>query len=152
MEEMDLVPAQLYNADESGLYWRCLHDKTLSSGDEKEAPGMKKQKARVTLMFCPNAEGTHKISLLIIGKFQNSRCFKGVYGDRLACTYTAQKSAWMNAFIMNFSSPSAPSHPASEDIIYNTKDGQITVLYLSPNTTSILQTMDQGPIEATQRL
>ena len=55
MEEMDLVPAQLYNADESGLYWRCLPEKTLASSDEKEAPGMKKQKDRVTLMLCANA-------------------------------------------------------------------------------------------------
>ena len=93
MEEMDLVPAQLYNADESGLYWRCLPNKTLASGDEKEAPGMKKQKDRVTLMFCANAEGTHKVPLLVIGKFQNPRCLKGVNRERMACTYTSQKNA-----------------------------------------------------------
>ena len=177
IQEKALVPAQIYNADESGLYYRCLPDKTLASGDEKEAPGMKKQKDRVTLMFCANADGTHKIPLLIIGKFQNPRCFKGIDRERLPCTYTAQKSAWMNSFIMKdwFKTQfvprvlkrqkmlklplralllldNAPSHPAPEELTHKTKDGQISVLYLPPNTTSILQPMDQGPIEATKRL
>ena len=46
----------------------------------------------------------------------------------------------------------APFHPSPEDLTYNTKDGQITILYLPPNTTSVLQPMDQGPIEATKCL
>ena len=46
----------------------------------------------------------------------------------------------------------APSHPPAEDLVHKTRDGEITVLYLPPNTTSILQPMDQGPIEATKRL
>ena len=96
--------------------------------------------------------------------------------DRLACTYTTQKSAWMNALITKrwFKEQfvpqvlkrlkflklllhallllgNAPSHPAPEHLTYNTKDGQITVLYLPPNTTSILQPMGQGPIEAIKR-
>ena len=44
------------------------------------------------------------------------------------------------------------SPPPPEDLTHITKDGQITVLYLPPNTTSVLQPMDQGPIEATKRL
>ena len=46
----------------------------------------------------------------------------------------------------------APSHPSPEDLTYNTKDGQITILYLPPITTYVLQHMDQGPIDATKRL
>ena len=127
-------------------------------------------------MFCANIEGTHKITFLI-GKFQNPRCFKGVNRDRLACTYTSQKSAWMNAFIMkswfkeqfvpqvlkrlNFLKlplhallllDNTPSHPTPEDLTYNTKDRQTTVLYLRHNTASTLQPMDQGPIDATKHL
>ena len=40
----------------------------------------------------------------------------------------------------------------SEDLTYNTKDVQITVLYFPPNTISVLQPMDQVPIEATKHL
>ena len=128
-------------------------------------------------MFCANAEGTHKIPLLVIGKFQNPRCFNRVNRDRLACTYTSQTSAWLNAFIIKSWSKeqfvpgvlkmlkflklllhalllfdNAPSHAAPEYLTFNTKDGQITVLYLPPNTISILQPMDQGPIEVTMCL
>ena len=94
----------------------------------------------------------------------------------MVCTYTSQKNSWMNAYIMknwfreqfvpqvlnrlNFLKlplpallllDNAPSHPPPEDLTHITKDGQITVLYLPPNT-SVLQPMDHGPIEATKRL
>ena len=45
-----------------------------------------------------------------------------------------------------------PSHPAPEYLTYNTKDGQITVLFLPLSTTFNLQPMDQCPIEATKHL
>ncbi len=59
---------QVYNCDETGLYFRLLSRKTLASASEKSAPGMKASKDRVTLMACSNATGTHKLRLVIIGK------------------------------------------------------------------------------------
>lgn len=71
-----LSPEQIYNADESGLVYKNLNDKTLVHQGEKSAPGRKSQKERVTIMPCANASGNHKISLMLIGKAKKPRCFK----------------------------------------------------------------------------
>lgn len=43
----------------------------------------------------------------------------------------------------------APSHPSTEHL--QSQDGQIEVIFLSPNTTSLLQPMDQGVLENLKR-
>ena len=42
IEERGLIPEQIYNADETGLLWKCLPQRTLVSCREKSAPGLKK--------------------------------------------------------------------------------------------------------------
>ncbi|GBN83205.1 Jerky -like [Araneus ventricosus] len=49
IDEENLIPNQIYNADETGLYWKCLPTKTLASREEKSAPGHKSSK-RITIM------------------------------------------------------------------------------------------------------
>jgi hypothetical protein len=44
MQEHDLPPEQIYNANETGLLWRCLPNKTLAGGDEKVADGFRLNK------------------------------------------------------------------------------------------------------------
>ena len=44
LEEKHLIPEQIYNADETGLLWKCLPQRTLVSCREKSAPGFKKQR------------------------------------------------------------------------------------------------------------
>ena len=87
---------QLYNADETGLYWKMLPGKTLAGAKEKEAPGHKKIKDRITLLACANASGNHKLPLLAIGKSAKPRCFKHVNMESLPVGYTNNKSAWMD--------------------------------------------------------
>ena len=72
IREKNLTAEQVYNADESGLYWRLLADYTLASGNEQSAPGRKMMKMRITFMPCANADGTYKLELLVVGKAQKS--------------------------------------------------------------------------------
>lgn len=44
IKEKDLCFEQIYNADETGLFWRMLPDKTLVHFKEKSAPGRKMSK------------------------------------------------------------------------------------------------------------
>lgn len=74
---MQLTNDQLYNADETGLFYKLLPDKTYVAACEKTAPGTKLKKERITALLCANADGSNKITPLVIGKAKKSRCFKG---------------------------------------------------------------------------
>ncbi|KAF0712292.1 jerky protein-like, partial [Aphis craccivora] len=76
INENNLDLEQIYNADESGLFWRMLPEHTLASSHEKNAPGRKIIKARITFMPCANASGTHKLPLLVIGTAQKPHWFQ----------------------------------------------------------------------------
>lgn len=65
MEEKSLTLSQIFNCDETGLYWKLLPNKTLVAAHEKEAKGYKMPKDRVTLMACANATGSIKLPLVL---------------------------------------------------------------------------------------
>ena len=169
VEELGLTQDQIYNADESGLLWRGLPDKTLAHKDEKSAPGHKKAKERITVLFTVNATGTHKLPPLIIGKSQKPRCFNHLNMSNLPAHYTSQNKCWMTAEIFkdwffsdfvpqvrrhlrkkNLESKAlllidnCPAHPSIDQL--STSDGNITTVFLPKNTTSILQPLDGGLI------
>jgi hypothetical protein len=54
----------IYNADKTGLLFKCLPD------------GGNKSKDRLTVMVCCYMTDNDKVELLVIGKIQKSRCFK----------------------------------------------------------------------------
>ena len=83
---------QVFNCDESGLYYKLLPTKTLAAYCEKSAAGRKTQKERVTINACSNVIGTIKLSLLFTGKAKNPRCFKHIDVDSLPVVYKNQSS------------------------------------------------------------
>lgn len=92
MAEMQLCPDQIYNADESGLFWKLLPQRTLAHQAEASAPGRKMSKQRLTFMLCCNASGTHKMRLFVLGKSQKPRAFGS---EPLPVKYRGQKKAWV---------------------------------------------------------
>lgn len=92
MADFGISRQQLYNADESGLFWRMIPSKTFVHSGERSAPGRKIAKDRFTFLVCTNSTGEHKLKLLTIGKAKNPRCFKNF---RPPMTYTNSKTAWM---------------------------------------------------------
>lgn len=69
---------QIYNADETSLFWKLLPEKTVVLSNEKTAPEPKSEKVRMTFLVCTDGTWTHKIRLLMIGNLKNHRCFKNV--------------------------------------------------------------------------
>lgn len=75
-----LLDSQIYNADESALFYKMLPEKTLVHAEEKNAPGRKMSKERVTFLCCANKSGDHKLDIVVIGKSRNPRSFKKTSG------------------------------------------------------------------------
>ena len=80
IKEKSLSLHQIFNSDETGLYFRLLPDVTLAASFEKTADGRKKIKDCITLSMnaCSNASGTIKLPLHMIRNSQQPRCFKGI--------------------------------------------------------------------------
>ncbi len=162
---------QIYNADESGLYWKALPTKTLASSKEKITHGFKINKDRITINFCANVSGNDKLPLLIIGKSKKPRSIKDCIRG-LPVWYKSSSSAWMtgeifyewihHCFIPHVSNylktlklplkallliDNATVHQCD----FNTSSIQLRVLFLPPNTTALIQPMDQGVISSFKR-
>ena len=158
---------QVINLDETGLYWKKMSSKTFISKEEKTAPGFKAAKDRVTLTLGGNAEGDLKLKPLLIYQSENPRALKGFSKAQLPVIWKSNKKAWLTSslcheYVTGYLSPAleeyaaasnianrflliidnAPSHPrAMEDWAEN-----IEVLFMPPNTTSLIQPMDQTVI------
>ena len=82
----------IYNADEFGLFYKFVINKTYQLKSEK-CSGGKLSKICVSGMAAANAVGD-KIPMFVIGKSQKPRCFKNV--KFLPCRYRNQKKSWID--------------------------------------------------------
>ncbi|GFX59893.1 tigger transposable element-derived protein 1 [Trichonephila clavipes] len=57
MEDGDYSADQVFNADETGLYWKKMANRTYIAKDEKTASGLKASKDLFTLLLCSNVSG-----------------------------------------------------------------------------------------------
>lgn len=89
----------VYNADETGLQYRSLPERTLVLANEREESGHKPIKDRLTVMVCSNATGCHRIPPLLIGKSAKPRRFQK--NEPLPLHYQGQKKAWMDSKIFH---------------------------------------------------
>lgn len=69
-------PADVFNADETGLYYRALPEHAYIFTNEK-AKGTKTSKERLTMLCCASITDEKK-KLLAIRKHKNPLCFKKV--------------------------------------------------------------------------
>jgi len=96
IEKEQLTLSQVFNCDETGLFWRVLPDKTLAAGHEKTAKNYKTSKDRVTVLATANATGDFRLPLLVIGKSRDPRAFKHIDRSTLPVVYASQAKAWMD--------------------------------------------------------
>ncbi|XP_066139195.1 jerky protein homolog-like [Euwallacea fornicatus] len=120
--KLQLGLEQIFNANESGLYWKLLPDKTYVSSMEKTAPGRKTEKQRITFLACANASGNHKVK-----------------------DFLETQGLPIRALLLL---DNAPSHPPAEEL--NKMDKCVTVMYMPPNVTQLIQPMDQNAIRLTK--
>lgn len=85
---------QIYNCDESGLLWKALPTKTLSSSIEKRAEGYKLNKDRVTLPFVQMLLAMIVSLFFFFGWYEKPRDIKK-FMKSLPVVYRYNKSSWM---------------------------------------------------------
>ncbi|GFW02775.1 tigger transposable element-derived protein 1 [Trichonephila clavipes] len=76
IDDGDYSADQVFNADETGLYWKKLPNRTYIAKDEKTASGHKASNDRVTLLLCSNASGDRMLKPLLINKSLRPRALK----------------------------------------------------------------------------
>ena len=147
--------ADIYNADETGLYFRALPNRSMVLHDDHRK-GIKTSKERITVLLGCSAAGD-KLKPLVIGKAENPRCFHGTDKASLPVTYRANRKAWMTTILFQewlerlnsamklqrreilMFVDNCSAHPATEL-------SNIKLVFLPPNTTSRLQPCDAGII------
>lgn len=84
----------IYNQDETGVFWRQLPQRTLATG---KRAGRKQDKQRVTVSLTCNASGTDKRELFVIGKAKRPRSFPRQFNPQRdwGMRYRNNAKAWM---------------------------------------------------------
>ncbi|UYV64091.1 hypothetical protein LAZ67_2006550 [Cordylochernes scorpioides] len=157
---------QIFNADETGLFWKKMPTRTYIAKSEKNASGFKAAKDRVTLLLCSNASGDRMLKPLLVNRYLKPRALKGKYLNTLpvhwmAWVTTAIFTEWFNkCFVPEVENymkemglefkillilDNAPGHP-------NLEHPNIKVVFFPPNTTSLIQPLDQGIISTFKKI
>jgi hypothetical protein len=73
----ECAESDIFNADETGIFFRLTSDRTLKFKREQRVGG-KLSKNLITVPVCANVDGAEKRKLLAIGKSKNPKCFKNI--------------------------------------------------------------------------
>ncbi|KAA6375526.1 MAG: putative tigger transposable element-derived protein 4 [Streblomastix strix] len=148
-------PEDIFNMDEFALFFQWAMRNTIKEKGQ-EIKGTKISKKRINGLTGASITG-EKLPLAIIGLSEHPRSFTGHKVQPFQ--YYSQKNAWMITPIFNeylrreneiltitgrkicITVDNCSSHK-----IYPSFFSNITIRYLTPNTTSVLQPMDQGII------
>ena len=92
------APQDIYNCDETSLYWRKIPGRSLST---RPLPGRKKDKARISVLFCYNSDASERIPIWFIGTARRPKAFvtAGINVENLGCVWRSNKKAWMTGEI-----------------------------------------------------
>ena len=153
--------------DETGLQWKKMPYSTYIMREEKSTPSFKAYKDRFTLLLGANLTGDCKLKPVLVYHAKNLRALKGYNKTSLPVHWFANSSGWMTGHIFQAYSKlqllrelelycasqglpfkilmaldNALAHPQVLVDLHL----DIKFVFLQPNTTSLLQPMDQGII------
>ncbi|XP_064410227.1 tigger transposable element-derived protein 4-like [Latimeria chalumnae] len=153
----EFKPRDIFNADETGLFYRGFSDRGLDMLREQFAGG-KKAMDRITLLCCANMDGTEKRSLMVIGKSKSPCCFPKDH-SKLPVIYRNSAKAWMTSsffqeWLKNWERELRLQNRHVCLLIdnclahsVNVNLSHVVLKFLPPNTTLVMQPMDMGVIK-----
>ena len=148
----------IFNADETGLFFRCMPTRTLNIKGLKCFNG-EQSKERLSILFCCSLDG-EKLPPLVIGKSANPRALKGFPPGNLGVIYRNNRKAWMTGEIFSewllkidrkFRSENRKillflDNFSGHNVEAIAKLTNVKVVFFPANCTSKLQPLDQGII------
>jgi hypothetical protein len=156
-EIMELIgqysPQDVFNFDESALFYRLPPNKTLAT---LKRGGTEADKERVTAAFCCNLTGSEKMQPVIIGKAARPLPFRKVQIDSVPFHYYHNKTAWQNRgtfsdwlrkFDLKMSGRKVLlllDNASSHYVAYQCRN--VKIHFLPPNMTSKIQPLDAGEV------
>ena len=157
-------PNDIYNGDETALFYKLLPHRTYCFDGDKPA-GSAKCKDRLTLLIITNMDGSDHRKLSVIGKSKTPHCLQKKYKMQvkdMSVDWYASKNAWMTGEIHHqiMSKLNNEMRLSNRHILYvcdNASSHQvreyshIKFLMLPLNATSIMQPLDQGIILSAKR-
>lgn len=82
----------VWNADETGIFWKQEPKRTLAISSQQ---GHKLSKERITCLVACNATGNQKLKLPFIHKYKTPRSLRNVNYNMLPVSYFWNKTCWM---------------------------------------------------------
>ncbi|XP_042215701.1 tigger transposable element-derived protein 1-like isoform X3 [Homarus americanus] len=162
------LPQQIINMDETSLFWKRMPERSFIHKEAKSMPGFKAFKDRVTVMLGGSVTG-FKLKPFVVWHSENPKAFKNINKHTLPVYYRANQKSWMTQALfqdalLNCYAGDLEKYCIEEGIefkillILDNALGHppfigdlhpnIKVVFLPPNTTSLIQPMDQGAIAA----
>ncbi|XP_045141367.1 tigger transposable element-derived protein 1-like isoform X2 [Echinops telfairi] len=179
VDKNGFMPNQIFNCDETGLFWKRMPKRTYITTEEKKSPGHKPLKDRLTLLLCANASGDLKIKPLLVYHSENPRVFKkhDVVKSELNVMWKSNARAWVTRrifreWVCEVFAPSvkkyleehdwplravlvldsAPAHPPDMECGLAEEFSWLKIKILPPRTTSLIQPMGQQVISNFKKL
>ena len=99
MRKENVHLGQLYNADETALFWRSLPRNTQAFKNEDKISGKKISKEIILALLGANTLGTHCRKPVLVGKADEPRALKDCMHE-LTVVYCNTKHAWFTGPII----------------------------------------------------
>ncbi|KAJ8891123.1 hypothetical protein PR048_010637 [Dryococelus australis] len=128
IEDKDCLPEQVFNADKTGLYWKRMPNRTFISKAAQDS---------LTLLLCENTAGTCMIKPMLLYRSQNPQAL----AENIKGTWVTAKIFvdWFKNFVKEVEKQPRCTKFANTNV---------EVVFLPPNTISLIQPLDQGIIAA----
>ena len=93
--EKGYLPEQIFNVDETSLFWKKMPARSYISKQTEVMPGFKVANNRLTIILGGNSAGDMKLKLLVVYRCRKPQAFKNIHLDSLPVVWKCNSKAWV---------------------------------------------------------
>ena len=148
-------PKDVWNCDETGLFYKSMPSGSLRFAGDEQSNETKVPKDRLTTLQFTNMDGSEK-QAVVVGKLAKPCCFKNV--KTLSFSYFVNRKIYMTTDVMKTLDRKMIAqnrkiilfldNATCHNLLPGTNLSNIKLSFMPPNTTSLIQPLDQGIIRS----